>query len=675
MSSGGWEVVTKNKKDKNGAKNTKLTKTEKKKIIENSPKVEDFLPLSQVKTLYDNFNGSKENKTPKDKENKTKENEEKKKQQKMNQQNKKKENSKPKEKVAKTADKFQVTVDQVNELLETNRTRFPDAPLIWLKDLVSFLNSNISTDKKDIALSETYLHLIPAAVRVIFEKIIKSAGQQNIQIFYEGTLLLMAKNMAFGLSSVGCRIFLQLLAQMYPEMTCMNIDKHIILRNSYQNKKNIGLAILWALSQSGKKNLAVGLTLWHEVMAPMLESRNYSHYVMKILEELLNSHVYNNVNNCTTEMYIQIVDDLVSGKIAISNGTAIGELRRCQKMLRETAMKSDKIDIQSFFETIFDKISPKTNRCNEEFLKTLTTCIAHDSRCILSWEKLYPKRLFQSELLIEQLTKDWDSISSEIDAKSLRELLTVFQVTKTKSKKSKEDSLMIACHKKAEALFNKMSATSKKGKSFPWRKGSILLLILIGAVVAFDCRNHGSFEASTTGRFIRTSGVVNYGQKAWSTTKLYSNQGLAYLETNYPDYYKSASKFGRQYTKLAGDFYLVGRNAVGRLYNNTMQFVEEKKPVVTESIEYYFPGWLNTFQTTAIKQFEVVKKYSALTTEYIVQQSSNLVRWLQTSVFVGNLSPENIRGFATKALKSTQTYASQTYDWVYEKVQTLSKVQ
>lgn len=42
MSSSGWELVTKNKKDKNSGKSNKLTKVEKKKFIENAPKVEDF---------------------------------------------------------------------------------------------------------------------------------------------------------------------------------------------------------------------------------------------------------------------------------------------------------------------------------------------------------------------------------------------------------------------------------------------------------------------------------------------------------------------------------------------------------------------------------------------------------------------------------------------------------
>lgn len=45
MSSGGWEVVGKNKKDKNVGRTNKLTKVAKKKFIENAPKVEDFRKL------------------------------------------------------------------------------------------------------------------------------------------------------------------------------------------------------------------------------------------------------------------------------------------------------------------------------------------------------------------------------------------------------------------------------------------------------------------------------------------------------------------------------------------------------------------------------------------------------------------------------------------------------
>ncbi|KAF4531916.1 hypothetical protein B566_EDAN000945, partial [Ephemera danica] len=53
MSSGGqWEVVVKNKKTKTNGQPTKLSRSEKKKFVENAPKAEDILPAMEVKTLY-----------------------------------------------------------------------------------------------------------------------------------------------------------------------------------------------------------------------------------------------------------------------------------------------------------------------------------------------------------------------------------------------------------------------------------------------------------------------------------------------------------------------------------------------------------------------------------------------------------------------------------------------
>lgn len=36
--------------------------------------------------------------------------------------------------------------------------------------------------------------------------------------------------------------------------------------------------------------------------------------------------------------------------------------------------------------------------------------------------------------------------------------------------------------------------TSSTRRSFPWRSASLFLLLLIGAIVAYDTQKHGSFE-------------------------------------------------------------------------------------------------------------------------------------------------------------------------------------
>ncbi|XP_043285072.1 transmembrane protein 214-A [Venturia canescens] len=684
MSSGGWEIVGKKNKDKNNGKATKLTKAEKKNFIMNSPKLEDFLPLNEVKSLYDSLDGNKENKRPsKEKDNKSKENEEKKKQQKLKQQqqqqaekNKKQQQQKTKEKSPKEKSSNGINVDELNELLENDKLKFPDAPLIWLKDMVSYLDAKIPAEKDELGFlkqPETYpLSFISKAVRTSLEKTIKVAGAENAQLCWEGTLATMVKNISNGSSDLGCKIFLQLLAQTNPEMTAANLPKLASLRNSYQNKKSIGMSLLWAFAQSGKKHLAIGLTVWHEIMAPMLESRTYASYVLKILRDFLSAS--KNSNHLTADRFFDLVDDLYAGKIHLP-AHLDNDVTSCMELLRLQMVKSESINLPKIFETLMGKVSPKVNsKYREEIIKSLVACVTADSRCLSVWTSLYPKNLYQSDLLLKQLLADWNTLRAGVETKPFKETLETFRTMVVTSKKGKEENLVLSCSRTSEALVEKMSASKKKRSSFPFKTGIIVLLVLIGAVVTYDCQKHGSYEASSTGTFLKNSGLANYGHNAAKAVVHCKDTSLTYLKTNYPDYYKISAEFGEKYSRLFGDLYLITKNLIVKASLNLAKFVTEKKPLVTENIEYYFPGLLDNLHKRSLIEIERVKTYSAIIQEHVTVQTIGFVRWLETNVFVGNLSPQNMRGYATQAVEKTQNLASQTYDWVYEKVQTLSKV-
>ncbi|KAG7200304.1 hypothetical protein KM043_017769 [Ampulex compressa] len=674
MSAGGWEVVGKNKKDKSNGKVNKLTKAEKKKFIENAPKVEDFLPLSQVKTLYDNLDGNKENKKPpKEKESKTRENEEKKKQQKQHTEKKKQE---PKEKPPKSIKDALNLINptELSDVLATGQARFPEAPLIWLKDLAAFLNVKIAIDKEDAVFSgkpQDYpLSIVPKTIYATLEKAIDMAGQQTAQIFYENTLTTMATDMVKGVPVVGHKIFLQLLAHLNSELTAANIPKLISLRNSYQNRKAVGLSLLWALSQGGRKNLAVGLKVWHEVMSPLLETKSYAGYVVQILNDLVFGH--ENANDLTPDLYLSIVEDMYSGKLNIP--AMVGrEIIVSIEKLRSILFKNKNITYTKLFETLIGKATQKVHaNYRDEIIKALVACLTTDPLCFSVWMNLYAKHLYQSNLILTYINAKWDSLRTSLKTKYLKETIIVFQTTNERWKKSKEDNLVAACNKGCKALLGKMTAS--KGSRFPWRKGSIVLLLLIGAVLAYDLRKHGSFEASSTGKFMKNSGIMMYGQKAWMTTKMYSVKGLECVEASAPEYYKATIDLCTPYIKLTKDICLVMKNLSIKLYENIMAYIMKNGPLVVETIEHYAPGMLDEIRTRSMQGLELIKVYSAMIGEIIIEHSTNTIRWLGRNVFVGKLSPENLQNYANRAIDTTQTLASQTYDWVYEKVQTLSKV-
>jgi len=64
----------------------------------------------------------------------------------------------------------------------------------------------------------------------------------------------------------GYKVMLQLLAFQNPKITISNIQKVTTLRNSYQNRQPVLLAILWALGQGGMKDLQTGLKGWYFIL-------------------------------------------------------------------------------------------------------------------------------------------------------------------------------------------------------------------------------------------------------------------------------------------------------------------------------------------------------------------------------------------------------------------------
>ncbi|XP_034183934.1 transmembrane protein 214 [Osmia lignaria lignaria] len=676
MSSGGWELVGRNKKDKSNGKVNKLSKAEKKKFIENAPKVEDFLPLSQVKTLYDNLEHNKENKKPsKEKESKTKENEEKKKQQKLQQAEKKKQEL-PKEKPPKSIKDAlnMINADEIRSVLTTGQTRFPDAPLIWLKDLAAFLNVKIPVDKEDAIFSgkpkDYPLSIVPKSISSTLERAIEMAGKQTAQLFYENTLTTMATDMVKGSPAVGHKIFVQLLARTNPEMTVANIPKLITVRNSYQNRKTIGLSLLWALSQAGRKNLAVGLKVWHEVMSPMLETKSYSSYIAQILNDLVFEH--ENFHDLKPELYLDIVEDTYSGKYNIP-ATVSREINNSMEKLRLILIKNKNISYVKLFEMLMGKITQKVHaNYRDELIKALVACLTTDSLCFSVWKSLHVKNLYQSHLLLTYIEANWSTLRTQLEAKCLKETCIAFQATNERWKKGRDENLANSCSKICKILLVKMTASNDK--KFPWKKGIVLLLLLTAVVFGYDTYKHGCFKAPNTSKCLRRTVSYAYGQQSWTLVQEYSSKSLEFIESTSPEHYKATVETFKPYIKLAGDVCLVIRNISFKIYENIGEYGAKNGPVVLQTIEHYVPGMLDKINLWSNQSLEFVKVYSNLCAEKVSEHSTATLQWLEHNVFVGKLSPENLQNYASKAIDTTQSLASRTYDWVYEKVQTLSKV-
>lgn len=144
-----------------------------------------------------------------------------------------------------------------------SKERFPDAPVVWLKELAAILNAKVAPDLNDPVFTtkpEAYpLSVVPAGIKQVMEKALQEAGKSNAQLFFDISLTAMANDMSKGQVAVGHKIWIQFLALNNPQLCSAHLEKHISLRTSYQNRQPIGLSILWSLGQGGIKDFHVGL--------------------------------------------------------------------------------------------------------------------------------------------------------------------------------------------------------------------------------------------------------------------------------------------------------------------------------------------------------------------------------------------------------------------------------
>lgn len=116
----------------------------------------------------------------------------------------------------------------------------------------------------------------------------KGCSEAILQLFQDQCLQTIINNIVkLNAPTLGFRLVLQYLAIEFPEITIANLQKLIQYKNSYQNRQNVCLPILWIAAQAGHKSLETGLNIWIELMFPLINVKTYQKYVIDILDKLL----------------------------------------------------------------------------------------------------------------------------------------------------------------------------------------------------------------------------------------------------------------------------------------------------------------------------------------------------------------------------------------------------
>uniref|UniRef100_A0A452VAD6 Transmembrane protein 214 n=1 Tax=Ursus maritimus TaxID=29073 RepID=A0A452VAD6_URSMA len=381
--------------------------------------------------------------------------------------------------------------------LDKSQSVFSGNPSVWLKDLASYLNYKLQAPLSEPTLSQ-HTH---------------------------------------GESLHGYRICIQAVLQDKPKIATMNLGKFLELLRSHQSRPAKCLTIMWALGQAGFTNLTEGLKVWLGIMLPVLGIKSLSPFAIAYLDRLLLMHpnLTKGFGMIGPKDFFPLLDFayMPNNSLTPSLQEQLCQLYPRLKVLAFGAKPES--TLHTYFPSFLSRATPSCPpEMKKELLSSLTECLTVDPLSASVWRQLYPKHLSQSSLLLEHLLRSWEQIPKKTQ-KSLQETIQSFKLTTQellrKGSCSREDA--ITCDTACKAHPLPLTGAPRPSR-LPWTRLLLLVLIFVVGFLCHDFRSHSSFQASLSGRLLRSSGFLPAGQQACALIYSYSLRGYSWLEETLP---------------------------------------------------------------------------------------------------------------------------------------------
>jgi len=447
--------------------------------------------------------------------------------------------------------KENLRVEDLKNLLESSQVRFPDSPLLWVRDVAAYLNLKLVTQpavEGDILGGEPSTALT-ANMKKVINVMLQKCSDSMKETFFETCVANTAHDLSKGLCVSGWRILTQLLAETNPTLVTAHINRYIELRNSYQNRPAVGLSILWSTGQAGNKSLHSGIKVWLEIMLPVITMKHYTKFVVDYLEALLTTHsittatVLNKpVMDIPNFLTVQDTVFIVSTQI---NKECARSLRTLYPALRAISVAGCKN--HELFPELLSRLGNLTMPDQVvDTLDLLAICLTATPAALVHWHKVYTSHLQQSAQLLQYLDSNWGRFKQGLDIPEFHETIEAFE-DYNQSVINKEGLALAS--QGCISLSGKMSTPGQSW--FPWKTLSFLLLISTAAIINLDCQKHGSFSKSNTGQFLQDIGQYDRVIGGYQVMLDRTKEGRMWVDSNVPLYLEQAKKVGGPYYEVA----------------------------------------------------------------------------------------------------------------------------
>ncbi|XP_064606535.1 transmembrane protein 214-B-like [Liolophura sinensis] len=676
VTSQSWSVVGKSTK-KTKQTPQALTKDQKKSFISKMPRIEAQAPVKESSTIYDAFLGKSSSdkavsnsaknaagevvkKNVVNKKKKTEPNNE-----------KKKEKPLPFEEVISKIDR-----NDLASVLTKSQTSFPGNKDVWLKDLASYLNLKMERvaepdpvfrDKpKDFPLSK-----LESRSKDLIMNTLKTCDPATIEHLYYHCIQTMLTEMGKGVSTYGYRIFLQCLAWQRPSVASSKVHQYLELLKGNQNRPVKCLSILWALGLGGVKDLRAGLRVWLDLMLPMTSVRPLASYPVEYIGILLQHHKDHKsaYGVMTIRDFFPVLDLVFSNSMNLPHDLQ-KKLVSVYPQIKTIAFGADpKSSLRLFFPSFLSRAtSDARSPLKNEVLPCLVTCLMTDKMCFSVWRQMYIKHLPQSSVLLEHLSKNWATVSRQLEKKLLHETLRSFSVTNDElTSQGHHGPEETGCGQLCKELLSRMGQTTV----FSWFWVLFLVVGLVAAIIAYDVYTSYNFRVSRTWRFLEEYGILAVLQQGWIKVSAFTQKVLSWLQVNIPFYYARTCEAVGPYFRQTKDKLIEWYWIVYDATKVQRQWITAKTLQFISWAYHLSPAFWEQAQDSCLTAWQVARDYLLLIWQFLVYYCKLAYVWIIEHL-IANFSFEKVVRLMSSLLLKMQAVFASIVQWCITTITTMT---